>query len=157
MAQKAQDGRKIVATNHKAGRDYFIEGQWEAGLALAGHEVKSLREGKANIQDGFVRIENNEAFLYNITIPPYAHISTTAYDPAQKRKLLLHRTEINRIFGLMQKKGYAAIPLEIYFRNGRAKASIGLGKGKKLYDKRETIKKREVDRDLRRAFRGRNI
>jgi SsrA-binding protein len=148
-------GKKIVTTNHKARRDYFIEDQWEAGIVLEGHEVKSLRSGETNIQDGFVRIVNNEAFLHNVTIPPYEHIATTTYDPARQRKLLLHRTEIKRIAGLMQRQGYTALCLEIYFKHGKAKAMIALGKGKKIYDKRETIKRREVDREVRRTFRGR--
>ncbi|MFH1379356.1 MAG: SsrA-binding protein SmpB [bacterium] len=151
-------GKKIITTNHKARRDYEIEDQFEAGIVLAGHEVKSIRNGKITIEDSFGRIENNEAYLYNAYITPYLQATLVELEPSRRRKLLLHRREINRLFGLVQRKGYALVPLDLYFKDGRVKVTLAIGKGKRLHDKRETIKKRELTRDLQRNFKGkRNI
>lgn len=151
-----KQGKKIAALNHKARRDYHIEDCFEAGLVLTGHEVKSIRNGKVNLQDGFCRIENEEAYLYNVHIAPYSHASYIGdIDPIRKRKLLLHRREITRLFGLVQRKGYALVPLDMYFKKGRAKITLAVGKGKHLHDKRSTIKQRELKRELERNFKGR--
>lgn len=151
-------GKKIIAVNRKARHDFNIEDQIEAGLVLTGYEVKSIRAGKATLHDGFVRIENSEAYLYNVHIAPYIHASYVDLDPTRRRKLLLHRREISRLLGLSQRKGYALIPLDLYFRKGRAKITLAVGKGKHLHDKRDTIRKREVSRELQRQFKGkRNI
>ena len=149
-------GIKIASVNHKARRDYLIEDSFEAGIVLTGHEVKSIRDGKINLQDGFARIENEEAYLYNVHIAPYSHASYISdIDPIRKRKLLLHRREINKLFGLTQRKGYSLIPLDIYFKKSRAKITIAVGKGKHLHDKRSVIKTRELKRDMERNFKGR--
>ena len=131
---------KIVATNKKAYHDYHIEETYEAGMALQGTEVKSLREGKANLKDSFARIEKDEIFLLNCHISPYSHGNIANHDPMRTRKLLLHKREIQRLIGKIQQKGYALIPLKIYFKNEKAKVELGLAKGKKAYDKREDIK-----------------
>ncbi|MEK6681600.1 MAG: SsrA-binding protein SmpB [Nitrospirota bacterium] len=144
---------KIVATNKKAYHDYHIEETYEAGMALQGTEVKSLREGKANLKDSFARIEKDEIFLLNCHISPYSHGNIANHDPMRTRKLLLHKREIQRLIGKIQQKGYALIPLKIYFKNEKAKVELGLAKGKKAYDKREDIKKREADREMEKAFK----
>ena len=144
---------KIVATNKKAYHDYHIEETYEAGMALQGTDVKSLREGKANLKDSFARIEKDEIFLLNCHISPYSHGNIANHDPMRTRKLLLHKREIQRLIGKIQQKGYALIPLKIYFKNEKAKVELGLAKGKKAYDKREDIKKREADREMEKAFK----
>lgn len=144
---------KIVATNKKAYHDYHIEETYEAGMMLQGTEVKSLREGKANLKDSFARIEKDEIFLLNCHISPYSHGNIANHDPLRTRKLLLHKREIQRLIGKIQQKGYALIPLKIYFKNEKAKVELGLAKGKKAYDKREDIKKREADREMEKAFK----
>jgi SsrA-binding protein len=147
---------KVVATNKKAYHDYHIEETYEAGMALRGTEVKSLREGKANLKDSFARIEKDEIFLLNCHISPYSHGNIANHDPMRTRKLLLHKREIQRLIGKIQQKGYALIPLKIYFKNEKAKVELGLAKGKKAYDKREDIKKREADREMEKAFKEGN-
>lgn len=147
---------KVVATNKKAYHDYHIEETYEAGMALRGTEVKSLREGKANLKDSFARIEKDEIFLLNCHISPYSHGNIANHDPLRTRKLLLHKREIQRLIGKIQQKGYALIPLKIYFKNEKAKVELGLAKGKKAYDKREDIKKREADREMEKAFKEGN-
>ncbi len=122
-------------------------------MALQGTEVKSLREGKANLKDSFARIEKDEIFLLNCHISPYSHGNIANHDPMRTRKLLLHKREIQRLIGKIQQKGYALIPLKIYFKNEKAKVELGLAKGKKAYDKREDIKKREADREMEKAFK----
>ncbi|MBD3271267.1 MAG: SsrA-binding protein SmpB [Elusimicrobia bacterium] len=149
-------GKKIVASNHRARRDYFIEEEYEAGMVLTGNEVKSIRNGKINLQDGLARIENQEIYLYNVHIAPYAFASNQDYEPKRTRKLLLHKREINRLYGITQRKGYTLVPLSIYFKKGRAKLNLGVGKGKKQFDKRDTIKKRELSRSLQRTFKGKS-
>lgn len=149
-----KSGRKIISTNHKARRDYEIEDRFEAGIVLAGHEVKSIRAGKANLQESYARVENDEIYLYNFYIAPYLQASQDDIEPARKRKLLLHRREINRLHDLSQRKGYALVPLDLYFRGGRVKVTLATGKGKHFRDKRDTIKKRELTIKLRREFKG---
>jgi SsrA-binding protein len=141
---------QITIHNKKALHDYFIIEKFEAGIVLKGTEVKSIREGKANIKDSFARIIKNEIFLFNMHISPYSHGNIYNPDPLRERKLLLHRKEINRLMGLMTKKGFALIPLSVYFKNGRVKVEIALAKGKKQYDRREEIKKRDLQREEKR-------
>lgn len=144
-----------TATNKKAFHDYFIEDTYEAGIRLLGTEVKSIREGGANLKEGYARVENGEVFLY-CNISPYKAGNINNHDPQRKRKLLLHRAEINRIIGTTMQKGYSLVPLKIYFKRGKAKAEIGLAKGKKDYDKREDIKKRDAQREVAQAFKERH-
>jgi SsrA-binding protein len=146
---------KIVAQNRKAFHDYFIEETFEAGMILTGTEVKSLRDGKANLKDSYVIIKDAEAFLLNCHISPYSHGNIMNHDPVRTRKLLLHRKEITRLQGLAAQKGYSLVPLKIYFKESRAKVEIGLVKGKRQYEKRETIKKKEADREIARAMKNR--
>ncbi|MCF8722024.1 SsrA-binding protein [Nitrospina gracilis] len=145
---------KIICQNKKARHDYFIEETMEAGLALMGTEVKSLRDGRANLADSYAWVEQNEVFLHNCHISPYTPATQFNHDPMRKRKLLLHRKEINRLIGASNEKGYSLIPLKIYFKNGIAKVELAIAKGKKQHDKRESIKKREVDREIRKAMKG---
>jgi SsrA-binding protein len=148
-------GMKIVAQNRKAFHDYSIEETVEAGIVLTGTEVKSLRDGKANLKDSYVLIKDSEALLLNCHISPYTHGNITNHDPLRTRKLLLHKKEIARLQGKAFQKGYSLIPLKIYFKGPRAKVEIGLARGKKTYEKRETIKKREADREIERAMKTR--
>ena len=145
-----------IATNKKAYRDYFFSDKWECGIELKGGEVKSIRAGKVNFKDTFARIDENEIFLYNLHIDPYAQASHMNDEPDRIRKLLLHRREIKKINGIITQKNLVLVPTKIYFnKRGFVKVEIALGKGKKLYDKRETIKKRNIDRDLGRAVKSR--
>lgn len=146
---------KIVCQNKKAYHDYTIEETLEAGIQLLGTEVKSMREGKANLKDSYVLLKNSEAFLLNCHISPYSHGNIMNHDPLRTRKLLLHRKEIERLRGKTQQKGYALIPLKIYFKDSYAKVEIGLAKGKRVYEKRETIKEREAKRMIERAMKSR--
>jgi SsrA-binding protein len=147
---------KIVCQNKKAYYDYFIEESIEAGIQLVGTEVKSLREGNANLKDSYIIIKNSEVFLFNCHISPYSHGNILNHDPLRTRRLLLHKKEIERLKGKIQQKGYTLIPLKIYFKGPYAKVEIGLAKGKRQYEKRETIKEREARRDIERAMRSRN-
>ena len=148
-----------IVTNAKARRDYHILETFEAGIALKGTEVKALRAGKAQIADAFARIENDQAWLYNAHIDEYTFGNRENHQPKAPRRLLLHKTEIRKLFGLASVKGNALFPLSMYWKNGRVKVAIGVGKGKVEFDKREDIKKRESDRELKRAtmhrFKGR--
>lgn len=144
---------KIVCQNRKAYHDYSIEETIEAGIQLLGTEVKSLREGKANLKDSYVLIKDSEVSLLNCHISPYSHGNITNHDPLRTRKLLLHRKEIERLRGRAQQKGYTLIPLKIYFKGPYAKVEIGLAKGKRLYEKRETIREREAKRAIERAMK----
>lgn len=146
---------KIVCQNKKAFHDYSIEETIEAGIQLLGTEVKSLREGKANLKDSYVLIKNSEVFLFNCHISPYSHGNIMNHEPLRTRKLLLHRKEIERMRGRAQQKGYTMLPLKIYFKDSLAKVEIGLARGKKLYEKRETIKEREAKRTIERAMKNR--
>lgn len=143
---------KIVATNKKAYHEYFIESVVEAGMVLTGPEVKSLRAGKANLRDGYATIKGGEIFLHNVHISPYSHDTHGTPDPLRVRKLLLNKREIKKLIGKVREKGFALIPLKIYFKSsGKAKLALGLAKGKKLYDKRASLKKKETQRDMERA------
>lgn len=145
---------KVVATNRKAFHDYFIEERFEAGIVLQGTEVKSLREGRVNLQDSFASVREGEMFLHNCHVSPYSHGNIMNHDPTRVRKLLLHKTEINKLLGKTQQKGLTLIPLRIYFsKRGHAKVELGLAKGKKLYDRRESIKAREAGREVQRAIK----
>jgi SsrA-binding protein len=146
---------KIVAQNRKAFHDYSIEETVEAGIVLTGTEVKSLREGKANLKDSYVLIKEGEVLLLNCHISPYTHGNIMNHDPVRTRKLLLHKKEIARIQAKALQKGYSLIPLKIYFKESRAKVEIGLARGKKMYEKRDSIKKREADREIERAMKTR--
>ena len=146
---------KVIAQNRHARHDYSILESFEAGIALKGTEVKSLRAGQASLKDSFARIECEELFLYNMHISPYEFGNIANVEPLRPRKLLLHKREIRRLIGELSVKHLTLIPLKLYFRNGIAKVELAVAKGKKLYDKREAIKKREMDRELRRIARGR--
>jgi SsrA-binding protein len=154
MTDKKED--TTVATNRKAFHDYFIEETIEAGLALQGTEVKSLRLGLANLSDSYALIRKDEVYLFNANISPYPHGNIMNHEPLRTRKLLLHREEIRKVIGKMTLKGYTLIPLKIYFVRGKAKVLIGLAKGKKAYDKRDTIKEKESKREVERVVKGRN-
>lgn len=152
MTAKKKSGIKPVCTNKKARRDYHIEDTLEAGIVLRGSEAKSLRAGTANITDAYVKI-NDEAWLTGLHISPYAHTRMEEQFPDRDRKLLLHAREINRLRIKIQQRGYSLVPLKIYFRRGYAKVELGLGKGKKHYDKREDMKKADARREIERSFR----
>jgi len=144
-------GIKVIAQNRKARHDYFIEESYEAGMVLQGTEVKALREGRVNLKDGYARIRDGEVFLMDIHISPYAFGNRFNHDPLRPRKLLLHDREINRLQGKVKEKGFSLIPLSIYFSHGRAKVSLALAKGKKLYDKREDLKRKVMEKEVERS------
>ncbi|MDP4105653.1 MAG: SsrA-binding protein SmpB [Bacillota bacterium] len=146
---------KVVSQNKKAYHDYFIEETYEAGLVLQGTEIKSIRAGKCNLKDSYARIQNGEAWLYSMHISPYEQGNRYNHDPLRPRKLLLHNKEIAKLYGEAKEAGMALVPLKVYLKNGFAKVLIGLAKGKKNYDKRETLKKKEANREIERAFRDR--
>lgn len=146
---------KIITQNRKAFHDYSIEETIEAGILLQGTEVKSLRDGKANLKDSYVIVKDGEVFLLNCHISPYSHGNIMNHDPLRTRKLLLHKKEITKLQGKAAQKGYSLIPLKLYFKNSHVKVEVGLARGKKQYEKRETIKKREADREIERAMKSR--
>lgn len=148
---------KVVCQNRKAYHDYHIEDSLEAGIALVGTEVKSLREGRANLRDSYVIVKDSEVFLLNAHIGPYSHGNIMNHEPLRSRKLLLNRKEIDRLKGKASIKGYTIIPLKIYFKGPFAKVEIGLARGKRLFEKRETIKEREARREIARAIKSRNV
>lgn len=148
---------KLIANNKKAYHDYFILDTYEAGISLAGTEVKSLRMGKCSIKEAFIRIENGEVFIYGMNISPYEKGNLFNKDPLRVRKLLLHRSEIQKILGKTKEKGMAVVPLKVYFHGGLVKVEIGLAKGKKLYDKRDDIAKKDQKREAEREFKVRNF
>ena len=150
---KPDAGEKLIASNRKAYHDYFILQKFEAGIALTGTEVKSLREGKAQLKDSYVHFENGEAFLFDAHISPYSHGNRENHDPERRRKLLLHRNEIDKLFGQVMEKGLTIVPLRLYFKGGKVKAEIAVVRGKKLYDKRAAEKKREMDREAAAAMK----
>lgn len=147
----SKEGVKVVARNRKAHHEYQILETWETGLVLLGSEVKSLREGNASLSDSYARVENGEAWLYNMHIGPYGPSGPDAHEFKRRRKLLLHRREIRRLIGNVEQAGLTLIPLEVYFRHGYAKLKLALAKGKRHRDKREDIKRREADREIERA------
>lgn len=146
---------KVVASNKKAYHDYFIEETFEAGIVLLGTEVKSLREGRANMADSHVIIKGDEAFLLNCHISPYSHGNIQNHEPTRTRKLLLNRREIDKLRGKIAQRGYTVVPLKIYFKGHLAKVEIGLARGKKIFEKREAIKEKEARREISRAFKAR--
>ena len=148
---------KLVANNKKAYHDYFIEEKIETGICLHGTEVKSLRMGKCSVKEAFIRIENGEVFVYGMHISPYEKGNIFNKDPLRVRKLLMHKHEINKLAGKLAEKGYTLVPLQVYFKDGRAKVEIGLAKGKKLYDKRQDIAKKDQRRESEREFKIRNL
>lgn len=152
MAEKKQS--RIIAQNKKAYHDFFVEETYEAGIELSGTEVKSLRRGNANLKDSFCRIEEGEIFAYGIHISPYEQGNIFNKDPLRVKKLLMHRREINKLFGLVSQKGYTLVPLSLYFSGSRVKVQLALCTGKKLYDKRESDAKRSAARDIDRAMKG---
>lgn len=152
MAKDHSGGKKIITTNRKAYHEYHVEDTFEAGIALVGSEVKSVAAGKVNLTDAYCRIENGELWVQNMHISPYDPAARFNHDPRRKRKLLMHRWEIDRIQGKVEQKGYTLVPLSIYFRNGKAKLEVALVKGKRQYDKRETIKDRDLRRDAEREL-----
>ncbi len=150
-----QDGVKLIAQNKKARYDYEILSTHEAGLVLVGTEIKSIREGRIQLKDGFARIEGNEAFLHEVYIAPYSNAGPFNHEPTRPRKLLLHKREIRRLYGKVQEKGLSLIPLRVYLKNSRAKVELGLGKGKRKYEKREAIKRKDAKREIQRTLRQR--
>ncbi|HET9410997.1 MAG TPA: SsrA-binding protein SmpB [Candidatus Dormibacteraeota bacterium] len=149
-----QDEReRNVAVNRRAFHDYFVDEKYEAGVVLTGTEVKSLRGGRCNLRDGFVRIDGNEAWLENVHISPYAQGNLMNHDPLRPRKLLLHRRQIATLIGKVRQKGYTLIPLRVYFSRNHAKVEVGLARGKREYDKREAIAERDAKREIARAMR----
>ena len=154
----AKEEMKLVANNKKAYHDYFIEEKYEAGLVLHGTEVKSLRMGKCSIKEAFIRIENGEVYAYGMHISPYEKGNIFNKDPLRPKKLLLHKQQIRKLSGSSAEKGYTLVPLQVYFRDGRAKIEIGLARGKKLYDKRQDIAKkdqrREAEKELKIRLKG---
>ncbi|HDM75768.1 MAG TPA: SsrA-binding protein SmpB [Deltaproteobacteria bacterium] len=147
------DSFKLICQNKKAKHDYFIDDILEAGIVLLGSEVKSLREGRVNLKDSYAKVKDGEVFLYGCHISPYPHASYNNHEPERVRKLLLHKREIKRLIGKTREKGYSLIPLRLYFRGGKVKVELALARGKKKHDKREAIKRREEDRELRRIMR----
>lgn len=155
MAQK--ETQKLIANNKKAYHDFFIDETYEAGIALHGTEVKSMRMGKCSIKESFVRIENGEVFVYGMHVSPYEKGNIFNKDPLRVKKLLMHRSEINKLMGKIKEKGYTLVPLQVYFKNGKVKVEIGLARGKKLYDKRESIAQKDVRRENEREFKIKNL
>ena len=145
----------LVADNRKAGHDFHLLEQFEAGLVLTGTEVKAAREGRVNLRDSFCRFQGDEAYLFNAHIGQYSHGGYASHDPVRSRKLLLNREELDKLLGKTTEKGLTIVPLRMYFKKGRIKLAIALAKGKKVYDKRETIRRREVDRETRAAVKTR--
>ena len=150
-----QKAEKLIAENRKAYHDYFILDTYETGMMLLGTEVKAIREGRVNLRDSFARVESGEVFVYNVHISPYSHRGYADHEPLRKRKLLLHRQEIRKLVGKTVVKGMTLVPLRMYFKDGLVKLAVGLVRGKKEYDKRETLKKREADRETRAAVKSR--
>ena len=153
----AKEAKKLIANNKKAFHDYFIEDKYEAGIALAGTEVKSLRLGKCSVKEAFIRIENGEVYIYNMHISPYEKGNIFNKDPLRIKKVLLHRSEIRKMEGQIAQKGYTIVPLNVYFKGSLVKVEIGLAKGKKLYDKRHDIAKKDQNREAQRQFKIRNL
>lgn len=148
---------KLICTNKKARRDYAIDETYEAGMVLMGTEVKALRQGKTHLKDSYARIKDGEIFLVDTHISPYSHGNQLNHEPDRIRKLLMHKREIRKLYGKTRERGYTLVPLKIYFKDGRAKVEIGLGKGKRLYDKREDLKRKAMEREIERSFKGRRV
>ena len=152
-----KDNYKLIANNKKAYFDYFIEDTWEAGIALHGTEVKSVRMGKCSIKEAFIRVEDGEVFVYNMHFSPYEKGNIFNKDPLRVKKLLLHRHEVNKILGEVTQKGYTLVPLQVYLKGSLVKVQVGLGRGKKLYDKRDTIAKKDQRREAEKDFKIKNL
>jgi len=155
MPTKTEAGEKLIASNRKAYHDYFVLQKLEAGIALTGTEVKSLRDGKANLKDSYVNFQHGEAYLFGAHISPYSHGNRENHDPERPRKLLLHRREIDKLLGQVVEKGLTIVPLRLYFKKGKVKTEIAVVRGKKLFDKREAEKRRELDREAAAAMKVR--
>ncbi len=154
---KQKEKQKLIANNKKAYHDYFIEENYEAGIALHGTEVKSMRQGKCSIKESFIRIENGEVYVYGMHVSPYEKGNIFNKDPLRVKKLLLHRYEINKLSGKVAEKGLTLVPLQVYFKEGKVKVEIGLARGKKLYDKRQDIAKKDQRREAEKDFKVKNL
>ena len=154
---KGKESQKMIANNKKAYHDYFIDETYECCIALHGTEVKSMRMGKCSIKEAFVRIEDGEVFVYGMQVSPYEKGNIFNKDPLRVKKLLLHKYEINKLLGKIKEKGYTLVPLQVYFKDGKVKVEIGLARGKKLYDKREAIAKKDQRREAEKEFKVRNL
>jgi SsrA-binding protein len=157
VAEKTEreQARRLIAENRKARHDYHVLDTWEAGVALLGTEVKAIREGRVNLRDSYARVDRGELWMMNVHISPYSHRGYAQHEEMRQRKLLLHRHEIEKLMGRTIEKGLTLVPLEMYFKKGRVKVLIALAKGKQAHDKRETIRRREVDRETRAAVKSR--
>jgi SsrA-binding protein len=157
MADKTdrEKAQQNIAENRKAFHDFHLIETFEAGIVLLGTEVKSIREGRVNLRDSYARVEDGEVFLYNVNISAYSHRGYADHEPLRRRKLLLHRDEIRKLIGKTVEKGMTIVPVRLYYKNGRVKVAVSLAKGKKEYDKRETVKRREADRETRAAMKSR--
>ena len=154
---KGKESQKLIANNKKAYHDFFIDETYECGIALHGTEVKSMRMGKCSIKEAFVRIEDGEVFVYGMHVSPYEKGNIFNKDPLRVKKLLLHKYENNKLLGKIKEKGYTLVPLQVYFKDGKVKVEIGLARGKKLYDKREAIAKKDQRREAEKEFKVRNL
>ena len=154
---KETSGIKLIANNKKAYHDFFIDETYECGIALHGTEVKSMRMGKCSIKEAFIRIEDGEVFVYGMHVSPYEKGNIFNKDPLRVKKLLMHKYEINKLLGKIKEKGYTLVPLQVYFKDGKVKVEIGLARGKKLYDKREAIAKKDQRREAEKEFKVRNL
>lgn len=153
----ARESQKLIANNKKAYHDYFIDETYETGVVLHGTEVKSMRQGKCSIKEAYIRIEKGEVFVYGMHVSPYEKGNIFNKDPLRVKKLLMHKYEINKLTGKVAEKGYTLVPLQVYFKEGKVKVEIGLARGKKLYDKRETIAKKDARRETEREFKVKNL
>ena len=156
MADKKKEGQKIIAQNKKAWHDYFVDEKYEAGIALSGTEIKSIRRGAVNLKDSYCSFKNGEMFAVGVHISPYEQGNRFNHEPLRDKKLLMHKKEIMKLFGLVTQKGFALVPLSLYFSGKNVKMEIGLCRGKKLYDKRDVAAEKEANRQIEREFRGRN-
>lgn len=156
MRSEREAAQRVIADNRKARHDYHLLETFEAGLVLQGTEVKAIREGRVNLRDSFARVEDGEVWLYNVHISPYSHRGYADHEPTRRRKLLLHKQEIRKLIGKTVEKGMTLVPLQVYFKNGRVKVTVSLAKGKQAHDKRDAIRKREVERETRAAVKARS-
>jgi len=156
VTKAKEGGVKIIAQNKTARVNYSILDTYEAGIALTGTEVKSIREGRVNLKDSYAAVEDGEVWLYDMHVSPYSHGNRYNHDPLRPRKLLLHKREIKRLYGKSRERGLTLVPLSLYFKNGKVKVALGVGQGKKLYDRREEIKRRDDKRAMERALREKN-
>jgi len=150
-----EHAQRLITENRKARHEYHVLDTWEAGIALLGTEIKSIREGRVNLRDSYARAQDGEVWLMNVHISPYSHRGYADHDERRQRKLLLHRTEIRKLIGKVQEKGLTLVPLDMHFRNGRVKVTLALAKGKQVHDKRETLRRRQIDRETQAAVKAR--